>query len=208
MPMRSQITAIVALTFVVAGGLAYLDGRALSWAWFAPLSGTVATISLIAVCFERWAWRWRIFRGWLVGRPDFAGTWRCRLRSTYRDPESGEPVEKAAYAVIRQTLTTLSFRLYTDSARSHSIAEKIHSSDGDLFSLTVAYQNVPEVELRGGQSAIHYGCSHFDHIDHDADTLSGHYWTDRGTAGSIVLKERVGELASSFDAARKLFPAS
>jgi hypothetical protein len=43
--------------------------------------------------------------------------------------------------VIRQTLISLSFRLYSERAKSASIADKLAKEGTDLFTLAIAYQN-------------------------------------------------------------------
>jgi hypothetical protein len=155
------------------------------------------------VLFVQFGWRWKFLRGWLVERPYLGGTWRAVLRSTYK--VDGKPVEKVVYVVVRQTLTAISFRVYTDTAKSASLAESISRDGTDLFRLAVAYQNTPEVEERARDSQIHYGAAMFSHIDYGAERLEGHYWTDRNTSGALILEERHHAIVSTYKAARALF---
>jgi len=163
MQLKSQISAVIALAALIWGIYLYFSGQDLSWKMVAPFGVTVSGVTLISIAFIKHLWRWNIFRRWLVERPDIAGTWKGRLKSSYT--EGGQPVEKTVFVVIRQTLTSLSFRLYSEKARSFSLADSLSKDEPDLFKLAVAYQNVPNVEYPGVDSEIHYGAALFTHID-------------------------------------------
>jgi hypothetical protein len=70
--------------------------------------------------------------------------------------------------------------------------------DDDVYQLVGVYQNKPDVTLRGQRSEIHYGAMLLDIRGDPPTSLSGHYWTDRDTKGTIELTERTAELAASF----------
>ncbi len=204
MQLRTQVGLIIGLAVIVWAASLLLLGEALSWRMLAPFGITVTAVTSTSLLFVKYGWRWKIFSGWLVERPDLAGTWRCRLTSSFRGSD-GAAVEKIVYVVIRQTLTSLSFRLYTDSARSASIAENIARDGTDLFTLVIAYQNVPNIDHRGRDSEIHYGSALFAHIDYDCSRIEGHYWTDRNTKGSLVLLDRRTKQVTTFEEALSLF---
>jgi len=207
MQLRTQIAATIGLAAIVWIGTLLLMGESLSWRLLTPLGATVTVVSSLSLLFIQFAWRWPIFRRWLVQRPDLSGTWKCDLTSTYVG-DDGNPVQKIVYVVIRQTLTSLSFRLYSERAKSASLADNIFSDGTDLFALAIAYQNIPRLEDRGTESDIHFGSSLFTHIDYDCERLEGHYWTDRKSKGSVVLRERRPEQVASYEEARKLFICS
>lgn len=204
MHLRTQVAATIGLAAIVWIGTLFLMGEPLSWRMLTPFGATVTVVSAASVIFVQFAWRWPIFRRWLVQRPDLAGTWRCDLTSTYVGSD-GKPVEKTVYVVIRQTLISLSFRLYSERAKSASIADNLAKEGTDLFALAIAYQNIPRLEDRGGESEIHFGSSLFTHIDYDCQRIEGHYWTDRKSKGSLVLHERRAEQVATFEEAQKLF---
>jgi predicted pore-forming effector associated with SMODS systems len=204
--LRAQVVLTIGLAAIVWSASLLMLGEALSWRMLAPFGITISAVTLTAFLFVQHAWRWWIFSKWLVQRPDLSGTWRCRLTSSYR--LDGKPVEKTVYVVIRQTLVSLSFRLYTDRARSTSIAENLAKNGGGLFTLMIAYQNVPRVEDRGRETEIHYGSTLFMHIDYESKRIEGHYWTDRSTNGSLVLLERRAAQVASFEDAENLFTAA
>jgi hypothetical protein len=204
MQLRTQIAATIGLAAMVWIGSLFLIGEPLSWRMLTPFGATVTVVSTASVLFVHFAWRWPIFRRWLVQRPDLSGTWRCDLTSNYVGND-GKPVQKTVYVVIRQTLISLSFRLYSERAKSASIADNLAKDGTDLFALAIAYQNIPRLEDRGGESEIHFGSSLLTHIDYDCQRIEGHYWTDRKSKGSLVLLERRREQVSSFEEAQKLF---
>ncbi|MEM7492646.1 MAG: hypothetical protein AAF296_04645 [Pseudomonadota bacterium] len=203
MRLTTQISVIIAYAAFVWGSFLLIRGQELSWELLAPFGVTVSVVTLSAVVFVNWIWKQRFLRNWLVQKPDLTGTWKCKLISNFKI--DGERVEKDVYVVIRQTLVSFNFYLYSDEAISASIAENLTSDRGGLFSLAVMYRNTPSVELRGERSEIHYGSALFTDISYDAGTVEGHYWTDRNTNGSLKFLERKDELVEGFDAAKALF---
>lgn len=169
-----------------------------------PFGLTSTIVSFGAVMFEKYVWRWGILRGWLVERPFLGGTWRAVLHSTYEKDGVRIP-PKEVFVVIRQTLTSMTFRLYTDRARSHSLAESIYKEQKDLYALSISYQSDPAIDQRNGQSEIHYGAALFNHIDGGRGPITGHYFTDRKTSGSLELIERKNAYATSFAEAASHF---
>lgn len=178
-------------------------GEPVSADLLAPFGITVSIVTLSTIIFVKFIWKIPVLQRWLIERPFLGGTWKARLVSTYQF--EGKPVEKIVYVVIRQSLTELSFRLYTEKARSASLAEAVTPDGSDLYRLAVSYQNIPNVEYRGVDSEIHYGAALFEHIDFGATKIEGHYWTDRNTSGSLVLFERSPKTVSNFADAVALF---
>ena len=126
-----------------------------------------------------------------VRRPDLNGTWRVSLQSSYKAPGSEEPVAAVdGLAVIRQTFSSMSIRLMTEQAESFLVASSFDiQTDGTTF-VYGAYQSDPSIHLRSGISEIHYGSFRYKVIGRPPTQLSGHYWTDRNTNGSITLADR------------------
>lgn len=203
MQIKAQIAAIILAAAVVWGGYLFVTGQELTWKMIAPFGVTVSVVTVVSALFVKYLWKWRIFRHWLVERPDIAGTWKCQLKSSFT--EEGKTVDKTVYVVIRQTLTSVSFRLYTDKAKSVSIADKLSKDEPDLFKLAIAYQNIPNVQFRDCDSQIHYGAALFTDFDYDAHRVEGHYWTDRNTHGALILLEKKERFVSSFEDAKALF---
>jgi hypothetical protein len=202
---RTQLSIIVALTMGIALLWLWLRGEQPTIASVATTLGTVVTIVYGTVlAFAHYAWPWPVFRGWLVRRPDLRGSWRATLHSDWVDPKNGQkvpPIE--AYVVVRQTLTTLSLRLFTDKSRSLSVAHAIEPEPDGLFSFSAVYRNMPKIEYQGSESAIHHGALLMEVHELRPRNLEGHYWTDRGTRGTITLQFRNRLHYSSFEEAKR-----
>jgi hypothetical protein len=170
-----------------------------------PFGTVVGLITFIVTIFNKYLWSWRIFKGWYVKRPDLRGTWKVELKSNWTNPETGQAVKPIyGYAVIRQSLTSLSFRLMTEESRSVLVAHSIEQQeDEDLFKLVGVYRNEPKIELQGVRSEIHHGSFALEIHGSPAYELQGHYWTDRGTKGGIKLSDKVKKLYDTYEQANR-----
>lgn len=207
MPMRTQMSLVVALAVALWIAVLWFNGTEVQLAMLAPFGLTVSAVTAVAVFFEKVAWKWALINGLLVRRPPLAGTWRTELHSSYLDKD-GNPIRKTVYVVIQQSLRTISVRMYTDKARSFSIAESIRSSEvDDLFELAVVYQNVPDIQHRQdiGDGRIHFGALHLTDISQHPTSIAGPYWTDRNTNGQLTLIERKSSKISSYTEGVALF---
>ena len=79
--IKRYIIAII-VVFLVTATSYYLIARVLVGAtvgiWSIISTGISAT-AIITVLFVSWAWRWRIFRGWLVPIPNLNGEWEGKI---------------------------------------------------------------------------------------------------------------------------------
>ncbi|TXI11720.1 MAG: hypothetical protein E6Q76_02070 [Rhizobium sp.] len=173
-----------------------------------PYGIAVSALTLLCVGFNHWCWRFVLFKGWLVQRPWLQGTWRVALQSSWVDPQTGEGTPSIeGYMTIRQTFSLLTVRLFTQESSSASISAWILRSEDSLFRLVATYQNEPSAALRGVRSEIHYGTLLLHVHEEPPKSLTGHYWTDRKTNGTLELTDRKDRLASSFTDARALYVA-
>lgn len=170
-----------------------------------PFGIVVGAITLVVTVFNKYIWSWKVFRGWYVKRPDLRGTWKVELKSSWINPETGEVIEPIyGYAAVRQTLTSLSFRLMTKESRSVLVAHSIdQQEDEDLFKLVAVYRNEPKTELQGVRSEIHHGSFSLEIHGIPVYELQGHYWTDRGTNGGMLLSNRVTTLCDTYEQAER-----
>lgn len=167
-----------------------------------PFSIVVGAISLIAAISNKYAWSWRIFKNWYVKRPDLRGSWQVELKSNWVNPETNEGIPPIiAYAIIRQTLTSLSVRLMTRESRSKLIAHSIEHEEDGLFRLAAIYRNEPKIELQGDRSEIHHGSFSLEIHGSPVSIIEGHYWTDRGTKGSMKFTNRKKKLFDTYEQA-------
>lgn len=202
----SSFVGLTALAWIVA---LWIQGQAvLSWEFLRPFGMVVSAIVLLSASFNRWAWSWKLFRGWYVNRPDLRGTWRATLESDWIDPETGmtvAPIE--GYVVIRQTLSTLSARLVTAESLSKSITYGLTSEADEVFRLAVVYRNEPKIDLQGDRSEIHHGSFLVEVPEDVPRELHGHYWTDRKTRGAMHCTDRIRQYCNTFPEAIKAYGA-
>jgi hypothetical protein len=204
MKLRTAISMIIGFAVLVWAFVLLVLGHEVSLSLLTPFGATTTVVTAVAVAFERYFWRWKYFRGWLVERPFLGGTWRAVLHSTYEE-DGVRVAPKEVFVVIRQSLSSMTFRLYTDRAKSHSLAESVFRDRTDMYAMSVSYQSDPSIEQRNGQSEIHYGAALFTHIGDEPARLDGHYFTDRNTAGSLELIERKNVYPSSYGEAQGCF---
>jgi hypothetical protein len=217
MQMRTIVVFLVGCAALIWFGLLYVSGTNVGWELARPFSAVVGCVTALALLFEVFLWRLPLVRSLVARRPSIMGTWRTVLESNFRQPDGNKTV-KTVYVVIHQSLTRLSVRMYTDTAHSKSLAERISSSDNDdVFDLAVVYQNYPDIDQRAeddqadgknrgvNQSKIHFGALHIPNLNYKPSTLRGHYWTDRRTEGLLKLEERRSKLVNSYEEGVKLF---
>lgn len=186
---RSQISILVLLTLGTT--LLALWLRSLEPTWFNVFGATGTTITIVyfvIVLFDKFGWHLKIFRNWLVHRPDLRGSWKATLHSEWENPDTGDRIEPIeAYVVIRQTLFGLVMRLYTSKSKSVSLTYSIKEEPDGLFELSLVYRNTPKIEYQGVESEMHHGSLLVDVNSDVPKRLVGHYWTDRRTRGTIEL---------------------
>lgn len=205
---RLHISSFIGLTIGVWLLALWIQGMpVLSADFIKPFGLVVGAITLVVGLFNKYAWAWAIFRGWYIKRPDLRGTWKVEFKSSWINPETNEPSpEKIAYVAIRQSLTSLSFRLMTDESRSVLIAHSIEQQEeGDLFKLVGVYRNEPRIEFQGDRSEIHHGAFSLEIHGTPVIELEGHYWTDRGTKGSMKLIQNKPRICDTYEQAKRCF---
>jgi len=151
------------------------------------LAGTAAGINwFIWGLFRTYLWRWKCFRGWLVRAPNFNGTWSGKL--VWKD-KVGNELRKNTKLEIKQTLTRITVDLSTDETESGSEIAGIVSDDHrGTFAIDYTYRAEPSI-LERDRNSVHYGAAHLKYSARK-DELSGSYWTDRSSKGSMKLKRK------------------
>lgn len=201
---RLHISSFIGLTVLVWLLALWAQGMpVLSPDFLKPFGLVVGFISLVVTVFNKYVWAFSWLRGWYVKRPDIRGTWQVELHSNWVNPETNQGIPPIqAYAVIRQSLTSLSLRLMTKESRSVLIAHSIEpQEDDDLYKLVGIYRNEPKIELQGLRSEMHHGSFALEIHGSPPYELQGHYWTDRGTKGSMRLSNRKKALYDTFEQA-------
>lgn len=192
-PIRDQVSIgfQVAVFLVVWVALLLVKGTSFEIGLEAikALPDAIGIYAVLLFVFVKWAWRWGVFRGWLVNTPVLHGTWRGQLQTTWRDPKTGsvtEPIE--IYVAIRQTFLSVHVTMYTRESVSQSEAASIClDEDRGVRLLNYSYANVPSAAVRD-RSQIHYGAARLRIILKPELALEGEYWTDRMSSGHIDLR--------------------
>lgn len=170
-----------------------------SWDAIKELPTVVGWMVPFGLAFERWAWRWPVFRGWLVLIPDLNGTWEGEFRSEWVDPKTNQKVSpQKAYLVIRQTLFTTSCCHITAESKSYSRAATIQPApDDNLKILEYLYSNSPIVSVHY-RSHAHEGACSLEIIDKPDRKLKGKYWTERSTKGEMEFRYLSQEMRQQY----------
>jgi len=166
--------------------------------------GTVLSVLVVAaLLLEHVLWRVKFFQPWFVSRPDLTGTWRVELQSDYSDPQTGTPIPViVCYMGVKQTLSKLQMHLMTPESESWFIAERITPSPSDQgYQVVGVYTNKPQIHLRGSKSDIHHGALvlYTHGAPHRPTTITGEYWTDRSTSGSMTFSDRLTKVYTRYN---------
>ena len=107
---------------------------------------------------------------------------------------------------VTQTLSMLQMHLMTPESESWFIAHLIEAAEsGAGYRIVGMYRNQPDARLRGVRSEMHYGALvlHTHGPEHRPETVSGEYWTDRGTSGEMDFQSRIPALHTRFEDAER-----
>lgn len=201
---RIQLSAILLVVAGVWGASLILAGVQVKAEWLRPFSLVLGALVVVVALADRVLWQFRWLQPWLFHMPDLRGTWRVLMRRT-GTPTPSSDIE--AYMVIRQTLSSISLRLFTAESHSETLSAKVVRCDDGTCTLAGVYRNIPRLAVREG-SPVHHGAILLSVQGEHPASLSGQYWTDRTSQGEIVLSDRQDELAHSFDEAKKRFERS
>jgi SMODS-associating 2TM, beta-strand rich effector domain len=203
MMSKTQLNALLGLTVVLWAVVLIFQHQPVSVQMLTPFSYVLTGLSFCLLLWDRWLWRWYIFRGWFNKRPDLLGTWKGVVHSNWSDDETKQgrgPID--VYLVIRQTYTTIDVRLFSEESSSVSLSGNIFNDAVGVCTLAVAYRNTPRI-LKRGRSPINHGGMLLSLVGKPVHKLDGEYWTDRGTMGEITLTTRSKATAHDFEEAAK-----
>jgi hypothetical protein len=153
---------------------------------FTSFESAVTANALAIGVFITWAWRLRIFHGWLVVVYDLSGCWTGTIKPLSNDESESESEHITAVANVRQSLFRVSVIVWTRKLQSVSFASEIYcDDDSGEQRLTYSYRADPDLSNRDANPA-HEGTARLIVLS-GARRLSGKYWTDRLTRGMIEL---------------------
>lgn len=153
--------------------------------------------------WEHWVWRFGLAQKIKRVPPNISGTWRCSLRSSYRDPLTNELVpERIIFLVIRQTFSTLRIDLLSSESDSESTLARLRQ-ESSSWVVHYIYTNTPTYSVRE-RSEMHHGSGVLKVVGRPSIRLTGGYWTDRHTRGEITSIERARGHADDYEEAVRL----
>jgi len=148
---------------------------------------------VIAVAFDLWLWKLPKMRGW-CNRPLISGTWITTIKPhpDSHIPEGGNRGPITAARIIEQTFWTLSVVQVSKESDSLTKVAELVAPNGDSKErkvLYATYDNQPQMSQRP-RSYGHLGGTRLTVIGDRPNHMSGTYWTDRLTMGSLELDLR------------------
>lgn len=187
--------------------VAYRSGKQISdlWSTLVIAYKTIPLVLLVVGLFVAYAWRWKIFQGWLVPFPDLNGTWQGTIQTTWKNPETGEiPGPIPVILTIKQNFVRLSCVMRTAEMTSRSCFADFWLDENEQvrkFGYSYYSEPLPSVAHR---SFPHHGTIVFELIGQPVEKLKGVYWTARKTTGEVTLtfreKKRLEEFPSDLGA--------
>ena len=183
--------------------VAYQSGKSIEdpWSLLVIANKTISVLLIVIGFFVSYAWRWRIFRKWLVPFPDLNGTWQGTIQTTWKNPETGMiPAAIPVILTINQSFIRISCVMRTAEMTSRSfLADFWLDGDEQIQMLGYSYHSKPLPSVQD-RSQSHDGTIVFELVGEPIQKLKGSYWTSRKTTGEIVLtfreKNRLDEFPS------------
>ena len=190
--LRVRHFAYVAFVLFAACFLivAFATGRQTTDVWTALRTAyqTIPLLLALWLAFVWWAWKWRVFLGWLVPFPCLDGTWQGHIQTTWKNPTTGEiPGPIPVILTIKQSFVRISCVMRTAemTSRSH-FSDFWIDNDDQVRKLAYCYTSVPSIALRG-RSQVHEGAMTLELVGDPVSRLHGTYWTARKTTGEVTL---------------------
>lgn len=153
---------------------------------------------LLSAIFSKFAWRWSIFRKYVVPFPDLEGTWTGYLYSTWKKNESDPELPPIPVQFcIKQSFETVSIAMFTAESESYSQAALFTEEPDGTQRLKYTYSNTPEATVRD-RSEIHNGAANLKIVEKSDLALHGEYWTSRKSTGMIKVKRVSKKLSDCF----------
>jgi len=144
----------------------------------------LAILSLVAI--SKWFWYRIPFSLAFKNVPHIAGKWKGHLISDYSEETKSKPI--ATTFSIKQTLFSCSIRSETSQSTSYSLDVHFTRRSADSIDIVYSYKNEPGIDIQT-ISRPHYGTTVLHCIAESPDTISGFYFTDRKTSGTLKLSK-------------------
>jgi hypothetical protein len=184
---RKSIPFLLASLAIISAWLLprLLMRMTISVPWWIDAPSVMGFYGLFHFGFDRWAWRWPIFRTMgLVRVLDLSGYWTASIVSSYR---SGEVVGKVR---IRQNWRSISISLATPQSRSSSRVASLLVDDPNECVLHYEYLNTPR-HSAADTMHMHRGSAEIRLQRNNGELIGeGEYFSgrDRANHGTIHLE--------------------
>lgn len=160
---------------------------------------------LLFTAWDLWLWRWKPLVKY-SGLPDLNGTWLGVFDSQWMDDDNERHTTTGPTAlVIKQTFTQLSIVLVAEKSKSYSVLANVRHLESGEYRINYEYANTPLVKYRQKMPA-HAGSAEFTIASARAGDMTGEYWTNRLSRGTLDLKWISDERVSKLEAAQNLKP--
>lgn len=158
---------------------------------------------LLFTVWDRWAWKWKIFVGH-SGVPDLNGTWLGEYEAEWVDEHDARGTKSAPAALsIKQNFTTLSLTLITSESKSYSLLSHIANLDSGEYRVNYEYSNTALPKYRK-RLPNHLGSAELTIATARGADLTGEYWTNRMSRGTLRFQWVSRDAVNTLDAARQL----
>lgn len=141
---------------------------------------------LTMVIISKWLWHHPPFKFIFKKRPYVAGKWIGSFTSDYNETTKNSPVAITIY--VRQSLYKCCIRTETAESISYSIDVSFIQRSDDAIDIVFTYKNEPGLNIQD-ISRPHYGTTILHYHSNATNLLSGCYFTDRKTSGTIQIKK-------------------
>lgn len=135
--------------------------------------------TILMSLFNKYFWKWRWIRIFVNTPPVLASIYIGYIKSDWNKKE-----KENVKLEIKQTFLSISLKLFTDESMSYSILS-LFEIDSDPQKIYYFYHNIPEGH-RFDSSIPHDGTAELTLMNDGV--LSGNYYTERKTCGSMKFK--------------------
>lgn len=170
--------------------------------WIKALTFLPLVLVLLFMAWDRLIWRLKPIIKY-VGVPDLNGTWLGEYESVRVDPCQRVELTGPAAITVNQTFTTLSVKLMTGESKSYSVLSHITHLESGEFRINYEYANTPLLKFRQKMPS-HLGSAELTIASARGRELTGEYWTNRMSQGTLSLVWVSSKIASTLQAAQEL----
>lgn len=199
--------SLIRTTAYTVGGVwsvaAALAGFQFDDTWKRLLGILPLALVLLFTLWDRWLWKLPVFvRQGPV--PDLNGTWLGEYEAEWIDAQ-GTRNQKTALAIlsVKQTFTSLSVKLVAEESKSYSVLSHVTQLESGEYRINYEYSNTPLLKFRQ-KMPPHLGSAELTIASSRGRTLTGEYWTNRLSQGSLSFKWISDSVVSTVEAAQQL----